>query len=324
MPRQVPEWFGHSGWHRRSKSANRGPTPKLVWVAAEVEIASMRIPEKLKWLERNDDGKRWLADLPNRVAELAHDWDLIVGAPYEGANVSYVVPVLRGTKEMVLKVQWPHDECTHEANALRVWNGNGSIKLLEYDADRHALLVERCTPGTCLAAARDVDPISVLTDLLPRLWQPAGSPFISLKDEALRWATTMHASWATAGQRCELELVDAAAEFLLQLASSQGDQVLLHQDLHGENVLASQREPWLVIDPKPLVGEREFSLSPIIRSFELGHTKHAVLERLNRLSADLHLDRERVRRWTIGQTVAWSFDSSNCEMHETARWLLGA
>jgi streptomycin 6-kinase len=88
-------------------------------------------------------------------------------------------------------------------------------------------------------------------------------------------------------------------------------------------VLAARREPWLVIDPKPLRGEREFGLASIIRSFELGHGRDAVLRRLDRLTADLGLDRDRARGWTIGQTIAWSFDSRYLESHaETARWLL--
>jgi streptomycin 6-kinase len=80
----------------------------------------------------------------------------------------------------------------------------------------------------------------------------------------------------------------------------------------------------LVIDPKPLAAEREFSLAPIIRSFEFGHSQAEVVHRLDRLSAELRLDRDRVRRWAIAQAVAWSFDSAYAERHyETARWLLG-
>ncbi len=101
--------------------------------------------------------------------------------------------------------------------------------------------------------------------------------------------------------------------------------MLLHQDLHADNVLAAQREPWLAIDPKPLVGEREFAVAPIVRSFELGHSKRDVLHRLDRLTAELGLDRERARGWTIGQTVAWAWNSSYHASHvETARWLLEA
>ena len=67
-----------------------------------------------------------------------------------------------------------------------------------------------------------------------------------------------------------------------------------------------QREPWLAIDPKPLTGEREFAVAPIVRSTELGHSRRAVLRRLDRLTAELGLDRDRARGWTIGQTIAWA------------------
>ena len=285
----------------------------------------MHIPERLNWLRRHEAGRAWLASLPTVVAGLAREWNLQVGAAFEGSNVSYVAPAMRGTEHVVLKVQWPHDECVHEADALKVWNGDGAARLLAHDAEGHALLIERCVPGIYLAAAPGVDALAVLIDLLPRLWKAVGPPFKSLTEEALEWAATLHADWDAAGRPCERRLVDATAEFLDQLARSQGEQVLVHQDLHGENVLASEREPWLVIDPKPLAGEREFSLAPIIRSFEFGHSQTEVVYRLDRLSSELRLDRDRVRCWTIAQTVAWSFDSSYAEHHyETARWLLGA
>jgi streptomycin 6-kinase len=163
----------------------------------------------------------------------------------------------------------------------------------------------------------------VLIDLLPRLWKPVAAPFKRLAEEAQEWASHLHPSWEAAGRPCERELVDAAAAFLAELSGTQGEQVLVHQDLHGENVLAAEREPWLVIDPKPLAGEREFALAPIIRSFEFGHSRRDVIGRLDRLSAELGLDRDRARRWAIAQTVAWSFDSDYSDRHyQTARWLL--
>jgi streptomycin 6-kinase len=80
-----------------------------------------------------------------------------------------------------------------------------------------------------------------------------------------------------------------------------------------------------VIDPKPLVGEREFGLAPIIRSSELGHSRGAVLHRLDLLTGELGLDRQRARGWAIGQTIAWSFGGEFHSQHvETARWLLEA
>jgi streptomycin 6-kinase len=78
-----------------------------------------------------------------------------------------------------------------------------------------------------------------------------------------------------------------------------------------------------VIDPKPLIGEREFAVAPIVRSFELGHSKRDDLYRLDRLTSELGLDRDRARAWTIGQTMAWAFESRYIPTHiETVRWLL--
>jgi len=129
--------------------------------------------------------------------------------------------------------------------------------------------------------------------------------------------------WERSDRAVDRGLVDAAVDALSSLSHSQGQQVLLHQDLHGDNVLAARREPWLVIDPKPLIGEREFAVAPIVRSFELGHSKRDALYRLDRLTSELGLDRDRARAWTIGQTMAWAFDSEYIPTHlETVRWLL--
>ena len=62
-------------------------------------------------------------------------------------------------------------------------------------------------------------------------------------------------------------------------SGSQGEQVLVNQDLHAQNVLRAQREPWLVIDPKPLGGEREFGIAALVRGRELGHGRRAVTRR---------------------------------------------
>jgi streptomycin 6-kinase len=225
--------------------------------------------------------------------------------------------------EVVLKVQTPHRESEHEAAALELWDGDGAVRLLAHDPERHALLLERCVPATPLASVGQEAALEVLVSLLPRLWKPAAAPFRSLAEEAAWWLVQLPRTWEEAGRQVERRLLDASLEALGELAPTQGEQVLLHQDLHGDNVLAAEREPWLVIDPKPLVGEREFAVAPIVRSVELGHSRRDVLYRLDRLTSELGLDRERARGWTIGQTIAWSVGSEYHETHvETARWLV--
>jgi streptomycin 6-kinase len=257
----------------------------------------------------------WRATVLDLVAECAEEWGLRVAEPYAPGVVGHVLRAeLPDGTPAVLKLFWPHHEAEQEADALERWDGDGAVRLYARDDDRHALLLERCEPGTFLEDGPDA--LGVLVELLPRLWT-SGEGFRSLSEEADFWRDN-----DLPGVE-DSRLRDAAANYLAELAPTQGEQVLLHQDLHGENVLAAEREPWLAIDPKPLAGEREFAVAPIVRSSELGHSKRDVLYRLDRLTAELGLDRERARGWTIAQTVAWSGGSDYIETHmETVQWLL--
>lgn len=258
------------------------------------------------------------------VAECRDAWGLELGEPYPPGAAGYAVrATLPDGTPAVLKLSHPHREAEHEADALAHWDGDGAVRLLGRDDERNAILMERCEPGTPLSASGPEVALAVLIGLLPRLWKPAGAPFHTLADEAAWWAGYLPCEWEAAGRPFERRLLDAALAALAELAPSQGEQVLLHQDLHGDNVLAAQREPWLAIDPKPLVGEREFAVAPIVRSTELGHSRRAVLHRLDRLTAELDLDRDRARGWTIGQTIAWATTADPAVEHlEVVRWLL--
>jgi streptomycin 6-kinase len=256
------------------------------------------------------------------VQAAAERWSLTLGEPYEQGAAGYTTrATLEDGTPAVLKIVHPHRESEHEADALELWDGAGAVRLLARDETGYVLLLERCEPGTPLSRLEADAALDVTIGLLPRLWRPAGEPFHTLADEAAWWASYLpQQDWSR-----EPALLEAALDAIATLAPTQGEQVLLHQDLHFDNVLAAEREPWLVIDPKPLLGEREFAVAPIVRSFELGHSKKGVLYRFDRLTAELGLDRGRARGWTIAQTVAWTWDSAYHPRHvETAKWLLEA
>lgn len=297
----------------------------------------------LEWMADDPRTGSWLGEVPRLLDECAARWDLVVGEVYPGSSVSWTCRVTRSGEPAVLKLQWPHEECEHEAEALRAWNGRGAVRLLDFDPDRHALLLEACLPGDHLSTRPHAEALAVLANLLPRLWIPADRPFRRLEDEAARWRREMPQSYERAGRPFEPDLLDAALAALDRVAPTQGERVLLHQDLHADNVLlrgdaqsredssesrdddADSHEDWVAIDPKPLVGERAFALAPIIRSAELGHSRELVIERLRVLSAALDLDAARVRDWALAQTVAWGFAGDGAiDSHvETARWLVG-
>ncbi|MDJ0952748.1 MAG: aminoglycoside phosphotransferase family protein [Acidimicrobiia bacterium] len=287
----------------------------------------MKLPASLARFRSAAEGREWLDSLPAIVAGCAAQWRLTVGPPFPDSYVSLALPaVTSGGDEVVLKIQYPDRESTAEAAALSLWDGNGAIRLLAHDADHRALLLERCVPGRYLSTAGPEAGLTVLAGLLPRLWVPEPAGFGTLAAEVERWIAHLPDTYERCGEPFERMLLDEVIANLQGLAATQGDQVLLHQDLHGDNVLSARREPWLVIDPKPLVGEREFGLSPIIRSAEFGHSKEHVLHRLDRLTGVLGLDRDRARLWAAGQAMAWGFeDGTVLPGHiEMARWLLAA
>ena len=224
--------------------------------------------------------------------ELAARWQLTLGdrLPAGAGGRVYRATRADGTPA-VLKLLHPHREALQEGDALERIGGDGAIRLLERDDDRHALLLELCVPGTPVSALGTGEAMDVIVGLLPRLWKDA-TGFHTLAEEVAWWE--------------ELdELDDRARSLARDLAPTQRELVLCNQDLHGDNVLAAQREPWLVVDPKPLAAEREFQAAPILRSGELGHSRRQLLYRLDRL-AELGLDRGRMIGWTVVQTTAWS------------------
>jgi len=285
----------------------------------------------LAWLDETLAGRAWLARLPRLVDECVDQWSLRIGDAFPYAFASLALPAtLPDGGGAVLKVQFPDRESEHEAAALARWNGDGAVRLLAHDHQRHALLLERCEPGTPLSELEEDDALDVIIALLPRLWKPAGEPFRSLADEAAWWAEYLPENWARAGKPFERGLLDEVLAVLESLPGSQGERVLLSQDLHANNVLRASRAPWLVIDPKPLVGEREFSVAAVVRGDELGRGPSHVRHRLDRLTGELGLDRSRARGWALAQALAWAvggddlddeFDQSQVE---TARWLLDA
>jgi streptomycin 6-kinase len=269
----------------------------------------------------------WLARVPELVRECAEEWELRLGEPYPRGAAGYAVRAERpDATPAVLKLSWPHRETEHEADALEAYGGDGAVRLLARDDARWAMLIERCEPGTPLSAAGSDTALGVIIGLVRRLSKPAGEPFHPLADEAAWWVSYLPRRWEESGRPFERKLLDAAVDALEQLPATQGEHVLLHQDLHADNVLAAEREPWLAIDPKPLAGELEFAAAPVVRGGELGHSRGAVLHRLERLSGDLGLDRERARGWAIGQTLAWAYeDGTWLDDHvDVVRWLVEA
>jgi streptomycin 6-kinase len=293
------------------------------------------VPEGLAWWRAEPGGAAWLERLPRLVEACAAAWGLHVRAPFSRATVSYVAPaVLPDGTQAVLKVNFPDPESEHEADALAAWGGRGAVRLLAHDPERRALLVERCLPGTQLWAVADEERANrAAAGVLRALWRvapPAGHPFRTLAGEARRWAAELPGRWERHGCPVDRAVVDDAVGWIRELLESKSDEdALLHQDLHGGNVLRIDRQPWfLAIDPKPLIGERAFDVASLLRDRrpDLASEPHPVQRmrrRLDQLAEALDLDRERMRRWAVIHALAWGMDDERSfpDIVACAAWL---
>jgi streptomycin 6-kinase len=268
----------------------------------------------MDWWRNEPGGAEWLERLPRLVRELSKRWGLTVGEPYD-TMISLVLPVVRsdGTAA-VLKLNFPDPESEHEADALALWDGTAAVRLVEHDPERRALLVERCVPGDQLWSVADEEEANRIgASVLRRLWErkPDGAAYRTLAREAERWADELPARWEAAGRPYEQRLVDETVAWIRELAPSQPELVVAHQDLHGGNVLSAEREPWLAIDPKPLLAEPAFDTASLLRDRrdELAldpHPERRLRRRLDQLSSELGLDRERMRGWAVVHALAWN------------------
>jgi streptomycin 6-kinase len=257
--------------------------------------------------------RAWLEALPHTVAGLAARWSLRVGRPFEpGGNASWVAPARDAAgQRLVLKAGWRHDEAEHEAAGLRAWNGRGAVRVFRslVNGDTSALLLEACEPGTPLERAlppREQD--VVVAGLLRRLWiePPAGQPFGSLTGMCERWAGEFERRYAAArargGDELDPGIARAGTELFRLLPAAAGRQVLLCTDLHPGNVLAAAREPWLVIDPKPHVGDPAYDPLQHMLNFP-GRLAGDPGGFADRMAGLLDLEGGRLRSWLFARCV---------------------
>nr|WP_187370211.1 aminoglycoside phosphotransferase family protein [Streptomyces boluensis] len=266
-------------------------------------------------------GRAFIDGLPLLANDFLDRWELRLNGPSMYGMASLVLPVERadGTRA-ALKLQLLDEESAGEPVGLRAWGGDGVVRLLDHDADTGTLLLERLElPGGSrhLSSLDDTrEATRILAGLLARLVAveaPAGlrrladiaAGMLDAVPEAVR-------SPRVAGPARQTLLGCASA--VRDVLAEPGDR-LLHWDLHFDNVLAAEREPWLAIDPKPLAGDPGFDLMPaLFNELTDGFDAAEVLYRFDLLTDTLALDRHRAAAWTLGralQNLLWNVEDGD-------------
>jgi streptomycin 6-kinase len=276
------------------------------------------IPEKIAAIcQNNAERIHWLNRLPDVLHSLQQRWSLKLGTPFDGDEVScaWVAPViLQNETTAILKLGMPHMEGEHEIEGLRFWAGNPTVQLLKADDDLGAMLLERCEPGTVLRELPETEQDVVIASLLRRLWRsPSEShSFRPLAAMTEYWSSEV---LARAERWPDPVLVSEGLKLFKKLSDAAPADVLLATDLHAGNVLRARREPWLVIDPKPFVGDPAYDATQHLLNC-YARLRAAPDETIRRFADLLNLDHERGRLWTFARAAAQAGDDGRSD-----RWI---
>ena len=249
----------------------------------------------------------WVRALPKLTREIVEEWQLSVEGAVGHGHCSLILPVRTTSgRPAVLKIGFPDRESEHESLALQHWHGNGTVQLLRADPHRNALLLERLHDET-LSDVWDLDACEVVAERYARLHIPAPPQLRRLSTELGRWEAQLTAlpRNAPVPRRLVEQCLAITGDFL---GDDDIDGRLLHADLHYDNVLAADREPWLVIDPKPLSGDPHFEPAPMLwnRWDEVvasGNVRESVRRRFHTIVDTAGLDEDRAKDWAVLRVV---------------------
>ena len=259
---------------------------------------------------------KWVQSLPSLIARFTTRWSLTAGSPFRAIDegCAWVAPATdaNGTPA-VLKISFPHFEEEHEIHGLRFWDGEPTVRLLAADDELHVMLLERCVPGTSLREIPEAEQDVVVAGLLRRMWRrpPAAHPFRFLETMLFHWSAEAESGIACAH---DPSLAREGIELFHSLPRTATQRVLLATDLHAGNVLRSGRAPWLVIDPKPFLGDPAYDATQ-----HLLNCPERLLAQPDRTIKNfaelLEVNTERVALWTFARVAVSSavVDSSETD-----------
>lgn len=269
-------------------------------------------------------GRAWLDVLPALLAEMAGRWNLRIGPAVDRLSYNFVCAAVRADgSPAMFKAGVPDSALTSDIEALSAYGGRGAARLLERDEEAGVMLLERVEPGTTLLSLLQSQHDEWATDVAASVMRnlhsakdilPTNYPFRTVDS----WAVGLGRLRATFGGSTgpfPPEIVERAEGLFKDLLATANGPVLLHGDLHHENILESRDRGYLAIDPEGVIGEPAFEAGAYLRNplpdilNEDSVSFH--LRRIKQLADGMGVDRERVRDWAVAQAVLsgwWSYE----------------
>jgi streptomycin 6-kinase len=254
-------------------------------------------------------GKEWLEHLEELIMYCQERWSIKVLSPYS-LSYNYVAPV--EGREAVLKLVVPGKEFQTEKAALLSFAGKGVCKLLQSDEEKGILLLERVMPGYSLKKITSDDQATLIAArVIERMQSSAHTNIDPVFPTIAQWAAGLKKLRQhfkeTTGPIPEA-MVAKAERFYPKLCASIKNPRLLHGDFHQDNILKAEREDWLAIDPKGLIGETEYEVIPfLMNNLPQEDAFETIEQRVTIFVKTLHLNKNRVLAWAFCHAIlsAW-------------------
>lgn len=277
-----------------------------------------------------NEGRQLIADLPALIDECSQRWGLTDVQPVPNLSYNFVAFAKRGDDKVVLKIGVPNRELTSEMTALRLFNGEGACRLIDYDEQKGFLLLERLQPGVMLSTMEDDEEgTHIAADVMSKIWRSGldqiDTRLFGRKERSLRVTYNKFiqlSDWFDGLKRLRVlfnggtgplneKLVDRVEQSVKDFFKENHKPVLMHGDFHHFNILSSERG-WLVIDPKGVIGPAAYEVGPLLINpwgdLLNGNNYRLMTERrIDILHEKLGFERERIREWGLAHAIlsAW-------------------
>jgi streptomycin 6-kinase len=280
-----------------------------------------------------EDGRAFLDALPDSVAEASARWALTDVQPVSNLSYNFVAFAIRGDVQVVLKIGLPNRETKSEMASLRLFDGEGACRLIDYDEEKYWMLLERLHPGVMLSTLEDDEKAThIATEVMQKIWRSmeSGSLLPNVQQQAVRLQNSFIklADWFDGLKSLRLmfnggtgplseKLVDRVERSVQDFFVENHMPVLMHGDFHHFNILSSERG-WLVIDPKGVIGPACYEVGPLLINpwddLLDGKDYHRLTKRrIDILHERLGFECERIREWGVAHAIIsawWSIEEN--------------
>lgn len=271
--------------------------------------------------------KEWEARRPALLERSIRRWSLQLGEPLAGAYIADV----RGCtgpsgEDLVLKISPPLADPAQEAAALSHWGGRGAVKLVDWNADLGALLLERIRPGTLLMdrdrSVHDDELAVFAASHALAAMQSLPAPragFVLSFEERLQWCldyTAVYGETDAAGTPM-LPLLQQCARRLHATAER---MTLAHGDFIAKNVLLGPDGRYVAVDPLPFIGDPASDVG----QFSAYHSPVATVTlRARAIAEATGNDPDRAAQWAAVWTVFQACETWRDDSDDLQAWVVG-